>query len=84
MFLEEVSSTRSLVSSGRERQRETEGYLCAVLPRAGVNGRPDMRLEAVDSHALFYERKLVSLELRKPRQDGQAREAQTSASGTHA
>ncbi|NXM62220.1 TTLL5 polyglutamylase, partial [Illadopsis cleaveri] len=50
--------------------------------RAGLNGRPDMRLEAVDSHALFYERKLVSLELRKRRQCGKAGEAQTSASGT--
>uniref|UniRef100_A0A8C3QTT9 Tubulin--tyrosine ligase-like protein 5 n=1 Tax=Cyanoderma ruficeps TaxID=181631 RepID=A0A8C3QTT9_9PASS len=50
--------------------------------RAGLNGRPDMRLEAVDSHALIYERKLVSLELRNRRQCGKAREAQTSASGT--
>ncbi|NWS17870.1 TTLL5 polyglutamylase, partial [Pachyramphus minor] len=35
--------------------------------RAGPSGRLDMRMEAVDSHALFYERKLVSLELRKRR-----------------
>ncbi|NWZ76476.1 TTLL5 polyglutamylase, partial [Poecile atricapillus] len=46
--------------------------------RAGLNGR----LEAVDSHALFYERKLISLELRKCRRYGKARAAQTRASGT--
>ncbi|NXR75038.1 TTLL5 polyglutamylase, partial [Pycnonotus jocosus] len=50
--------------------------------RAGLNGRLDMRLETVDSHALFYERKLVSLELREPRRyHGKARAAQTRASG---
>ncbi|NXJ48859.1 TTLL5 polyglutamylase, partial [Spizaetus tyrannus] len=50
--------------------------------RAGLNGRLDMRLEAVDSHALFYERKLVSLELRKRRQcHGKARAARTRSSG---
>ncbi|NXD59188.1 TTLL5 polyglutamylase, partial [Corvus moneduloides] len=51
--------------------------------RAGLNGRPDMRMEAVDSHALFYERKLVSLELRKRRRcHGKARAAQKRSSGT--
>ncbi|KFV96533.1 Tubulin polyglutamylase TTLL5, partial [Fulmarus glacialis] len=51
--------------------------------RAGLNGRLDMRLEAVDSHALFYERKLVSLELRKRRRcHGKARAARTRSSGT--
>ncbi|NWY58103.1 TTLL5 polyglutamylase, partial [Chionis minor] len=51
--------------------------------RAGFNGRLDMRLEAVDSHALFYERKLVSLELRKRRRcHGKARAARTRSSGT--
>ncbi|KAJ7410224.1 tubulin tyrosine ligase like 5 [Willisornis vidua] len=46
--------------------------------RAGLNGRLDMRMEVVDSHALFYERKLVSLELRKRRRcHGKARAAQT-------
>ncbi|NWR10390.1 TTLL5 polyglutamylase, partial [Paradoxornis webbianus] len=51
--------------------------------RAGLNGRPDMRLEAVDSHALFYERKLVSLELRKHQEyHGNTTAAQTSVSGT--
>ncbi|NWR52980.1 TTLL5 polyglutamylase, partial [Regulus satrapa] len=51
--------------------------------RAGLNGRVDMRMEAVGSHALFYERKLVSLELRNHRRyRGKARAAQTRASGT--
>ncbi|KFO78238.1 Tubulin polyglutamylase TTLL5 [Cuculus canorus] len=51
--------------------------------RAGLNGRLDMRLEAVDSHAPFYERKLVSLELRKrQRCRGKARAARTKSSGT--
>ncbi|KFP36595.1 Tubulin polyglutamylase TTLL5, partial [Chlamydotis macqueenii] len=51
--------------------------------RAGLNGRLDMRLEAVGSHALFYERKLVSLELRKRRRcHGKSRAARTRSSGT--
>ncbi|NXN58117.1 TTLL5 polyglutamylase, partial [Rynchops niger] len=51
--------------------------------RAGFNGRLDMRLEAGDAHALFYERKLVSLELRKCRRcHGKARAARTRSSGT--
>ncbi|KFR00479.1 Tubulin polyglutamylase TTLL5, partial [Opisthocomus hoazin] len=51
--------------------------------RAGLNGRLDTRLEAVDSHALFYERKLVSLESRKCRRcHGKARAARTRSSGT--
>ncbi|KFV47188.1 Tubulin polyglutamylase TTLL5, partial [Gavia stellata] len=51
--------------------------------RAGLNGRLDIRLEAVDSHAVFYERKLVSLELRKRRRcHGKARAARTRSSGT--
>ncbi|NXU10716.1 TTLL5 polyglutamylase, partial [Pardalotus punctatus] len=51
--------------------------------RAGLNGRPDMRMETVDSHALFYERKLISLELRKRRQcHGKARASQRRSSGT--
>lgn len=55
-----------------------------MVPRAGLNGRLDMRLEAVDSHALFYERKLVSLELRKrQRCHGKARAARTRSSGMH-
>ncbi|KAM6070004.1 tubulin polyglutamylase TTLL5 isoform 2-T2 [Theristicus caerulescens] len=50
--------------------------------RAGLNGKLDMKLEAVDSHALFYERKLVSLELRKRRRcHGKARAARIRSSG---
>uniref|UniRef100_A0A8C0FCZ6 Tubulin--tyrosine ligase-like protein 5 n=1 Tax=Bubo bubo TaxID=30461 RepID=A0A8C0FCZ6_BUBBB len=46
--------------------------------------RLDMRLEAVDSHALFYERKLVSLELRKRRRcHRKSRAARTRSSGMH-
>ncbi|KFO97131.1 Tubulin polyglutamylase TTLL5, partial [Calypte anna] len=51
--------------------------------RAGLNGRLDMRLETVGSHALFYERKLVSLELRERRHShGKARATRTRSSGT--
>ncbi|XP_071602050.1 tubulin polyglutamylase TTLL5 isoform X4 [Heliangelus exortis] len=51
--------------------------------RAGLNGRLDMRLETVGSHALFYERKLVSLELRERRRcHGKARATRTRSSGT--
>ncbi|NXU78050.1 TTLL5 polyglutamylase, partial [Oreotrochilus melanogaster] len=51
--------------------------------RAGLNGRLDMRLETVGSHALFYERKLVSLELRERRRcHGKAKATRTRSSGT--
>ncbi|XP_065542139.1 tubulin polyglutamylase TTLL5 isoform X2 [Lathamus discolor] len=51
--------------------------------RAGLNEKLDMRLEAIDSHALFYERKLVSLELRKrQRCSGKSKAAQTGSPGT--
>ncbi|NXJ88241.1 TTLL5 polyglutamylase, partial [Corythaixoides concolor] len=51
--------------------------------RAGFNGKLDMGLEAEDCHALFYERKLVSLEVRKRRRcHGKARAARTRSSGT--
>uniref|UniRef100_A0A8B9RUY3 Tubulin--tyrosine ligase-like protein 5 n=1 Tax=Accipiter nisus TaxID=211598 RepID=A0A8B9RUY3_9AVES len=50
------------------------------MKRDFITGRS--RLEAVDSHALFYERKLVSLELRKRRRcHGKARAARTRSSG---
>ncbi|XP_014745556.1 PREDICTED: tubulin polyglutamylase TTLL5 isoform X3 [Sturnus vulgaris] len=58
-------------------------YMLATRLFKGLNGRSDMMMEAVDSHALFYERKLVSLELRNRRRyRGKARAAQTRASGT--
>ncbi|NXC17911.1 TTLL5 polyglutamylase, partial [Corythaeola cristata] len=51
--------------------------------RAGFHGKLDMGLEAEGSHALFYERKLVSLEVRKRRRcHGKARAARTRSSGT--
>ncbi|XP_030904596.1 tubulin polyglutamylase TTLL5 isoform X2 [Melopsittacus undulatus] len=51
--------------------------------RAGLNEKLDMRLEAIDSHALFYERKLVSLEVRKrQRCNGKSKAAQTGPPGT--
>ncbi|NXT11686.1 TTLL5 polyglutamylase, partial [Prunella fulvescens] len=51
--------------------------------RAGLHGRLDMRMEAVGSHALFYERKLLSLELRKRRRyHGKLGPVQTRASCT--
>ncbi|NXJ74594.1 TTLL5 polyglutamylase, partial [Trogon melanurus] len=50
--------------------------------RAGLSEKLDMKTEAVDSHAPFYERKLVSLELRKRRRcHGKARAARTRSSG---
>ncbi|NWR71244.1 TTLL5 polyglutamylase, partial [Centropus unirufus] len=50
--------------------------------RADLNGRLDLRLEALGSHAPFYERKLVSLELRRrQRCHGKARAARTKPSG---
>ncbi|NXM80397.1 TTLL5 polyglutamylase, partial [Oenanthe oenanthe] len=66
--------------------KTTMNYMLATRlfkDRAGVNGRPDTMMEAVDSHALFYERKLVSLELRNRRRyHGKARAAQTRTSDT--
>ncbi|KFV76912.1 Tubulin polyglutamylase TTLL5 [Dryobates pubescens] len=51
--------------------------------RAGLSARLDMRLEAVDSHILFYERKLLSLELRKRRRcHDKARAARARSTGT--
>ncbi|NWR56094.1 TTLL5 polyglutamylase, partial [Bucorvus abyssinicus] len=56
---------------------------CLFPDRAALSGRLDMRLEAVSSHAPFYERKLVSLESRKHRRrHGKARAARTRSSGT--
>ncbi|NXL23352.1 TTLL5 polyglutamylase, partial [Setophaga kirtlandii] len=51
--------------------------------RAGLHGRLDRRMEVVGSHALFYERKLVSLELRKRRRyRGKVGATQARALGT--
>ncbi|XP_071665554.1 tubulin polyglutamylase TTLL5 isoform X5 [Patagioenas fasciata] len=66
--------------------RTSMNYMLATRlfqDRAGLNERLEMRPEAVDSHVLFYERKLVSLELRKRRRcHGKARAARTRSSGT--
>ncbi|XP_062433499.1 tubulin polyglutamylase TTLL5 isoform X2 [Rhea pennata] len=66
--------------------KTTMNYMLATRlfqDRAVLNGRLGMKLEAVDSNALFYERKLVSLELRKRRRrHGKARAARTRSSGT--
>ncbi|XP_025912953.1 tubulin polyglutamylase TTLL5 isoform X4 [Apteryx rowi] len=65
--------------------KTTMNYMLAThlfQDRTVLNGRLDMKLEAVDSNALFYERKLVSLELRKHRRcHGKARAARTRSSG---
>ncbi|NWQ79984.1 TTLL5 polyglutamylase, partial [Columbina picui] len=65
--------------------RTSMNYMLAThlfQDRAGLNERLEMRPEAVDSHVLFYERKLVSLELRKRRRcHGKARAARTRSSG---
>ncbi|NXW82342.1 TTLL5 polyglutamylase, partial [Alopecoenas beccarii] len=66
--------------------RTSMNYMLATRlfqDRAGLNERLAMRPEAVDSHVLFYERKLVSLELRKRRRcHGKTRAARTRSSGT--
>ncbi|NWX02854.1 TTLL5 polyglutamylase, partial [Caloenas nicobarica] len=66
--------------------RTSMNYMLATRlfqDRAGLNERLEMRPEAVDSHVLFYERKLVSLELRKRRRcHGKARAARIRSSGT--
>ncbi|NWS31291.1 TTLL5 polyglutamylase, partial [Polioptila caerulea] len=77
--------TWDLYGSFLEHKTSMNYMLAAHLfkDRAGLSGRLDVRMEAVGSHALFYERKLVSLELRKHRRyHGKARAAQTRASGT--
>ncbi|NWU96593.1 TTLL5 polyglutamylase, partial [Upupa epops] len=56
---------------------------CLFQDRVDLSRRPDVRLEAADSHALCYERKLLSLELRKCRRcHGKARAARPRTSGT--
>ncbi|XP_066178117.1 tubulin polyglutamylase TTLL5 [Sylvia atricapilla] len=79
-FLEHKTSMNYMLATRLFKDRgKMKREFITGKSRAGLNGRPDVRLEAVDSHALFYERKLISLELRN-RQQGTAE--QTSASGT--
>lgn len=59
-----------------------------MLPRAGLNWGVDLGLEAVDSnaelHAALYERKLLSLEVRKRRRrHGKMRAARARPPGTY-
>ncbi|KAM6273375.1 tubulin polyglutamylase TTLL5 isoform 2-T2 [Porphyrio hochstetteri] len=83
-FLEHKTSMNYMLATRlfQDRGKMKRDFI-AGRSRAGLNGRLDARLEAVDSHALFYERKLVSLELRKRRRcHGKARAARTRSSGT--
>ncbi|XP_025907602.1 tubulin polyglutamylase TTLL5 isoform X1 [Nothoprocta perdicaria] len=77
-------STWDLYGSFLEH-KTTMNYMLATRlfqDRAVLNGKLDMKLEAVDSNALLYERKLISLELRKRRRcHGKARRARTRLSG---
>ncbi|PKU45641.1 tubulin polyglutamylase ttll5 [Limosa lapponica baueri] len=83
-FLEHKTSMNYMLATHLFQDRDKmKGDFITGRSRAGFNGRLDTRLEAVDSHALFYERKLVSLELRKrQRCHGKARAARTRSSGT--
>ncbi|XP_031969367.1 tubulin polyglutamylase TTLL5 isoform X4 [Corvus moneduloides] len=83
-FLEHKTSMNYMLATRLFKDRgKMKREFITGRSRAGLNGRPDMRMEAVDSHALFYERKLVSLELRKRRRcHGKARAAQKRSSGT--
>ncbi|XP_059675364.1 tubulin polyglutamylase TTLL5 [Gavia stellata] len=83
-FLEHKTSMNHMLATRlfQDRGKMTRDFITGKS-RAGLNGRLDIRLEAVDSHAVFYERKLVSLELRKRRRcHGKARAARTRSSGT--
>ncbi|XP_010281534.1 PREDICTED: tubulin polyglutamylase TTLL5, partial [Phaethon lepturus] len=83
-FLEHKTSMNYMLATRlfQDRGKMKRDFI-AGRSRAGLNGRLDTRLEAVDSHALFYERKLLSLELRKRRQShGKARAARTRSSET--
>ncbi|KAM6131250.1 tubulin polyglutamylase TTLL5 [Pterocles gutturalis] len=83
-FLEHNTSMNYMLATRlfQDRSKMKRDFITG-RSRAGLHGRLDMRLEAVYSHALFYERKLVSLELRKRQQcDGKARAARTRSSGT--
>ncbi|CAN8215413.1 unnamed protein product [Coccothraustes coccothraustes] len=83
-FLEHKTSMNYMLATRLFKDRsKTKRELIPGRSRAGFHGRLDRRIEAVGSHALFYERKLVSLELRKRRRyHGKVGEAQTRASGT--
>ncbi|XP_051662701.1 tubulin polyglutamylase TTLL5 isoform X5 [Manacus candei] len=82
-FLEHKTSMNYMLATRlfKDRGKMKRDFITG-RSRAGLNGRLDMRMETVGSHALFYERKLVSLELRKRRRcHGKARAAQMRSSG---
>ncbi|XP_021256982.1 tubulin polyglutamylase TTLL5 isoform X3 [Numida meleagris] len=83
-FLEYKTSMNYMLATRLFQDRDKmKGDFITGRSREDLNGRLDMKLEAVDSHSLFYERKLVSLELRKRRRyRTKARAAQTRSSGT--
>uniref|UniRef100_A0A8C8R5C2 Tubulin--tyrosine ligase-like protein 5 n=1 Tax=Pelusios castaneus TaxID=367368 RepID=A0A8C8R5C2_9SAUR len=71
----------------QDRDKGFETTVCIVLPRAALNGGVDLGLEAVDSNAelraVLYERKLLSLEVRKRRRfHGKMRTARARPAGT--
>ncbi|XP_010193027.1 PREDICTED: tubulin polyglutamylase TTLL5-like, partial [Mesitornis unicolor] len=83
-FLEHKTSMNYMLATRlfQDRSKMKREFI-AGRSRADLNKRLDTRLEAVDSHALFYERKLVSLELRKRRRcHRKARAARKRSSGT--
>ncbi|XP_068802709.1 tubulin polyglutamylase TTLL5 isoform X2 [Struthio camelus] len=83
-FLEHKTTMNYMLATRLFQDRgKMKRDLVTGRPRASLCGRLDMKLEAADSNALFYERKLVSLELRKRRRcHRKARVAQTRSSGT--
>lgn len=83
-FLEHKTSMNYMLATRLFKDRgKMKREFTAGRSRAGLNGRPDMRMETVDSHALFYERKLISLELRRRRRcHGKARAVHRRSSGT--
>ncbi|XP_042669124.1 tubulin polyglutamylase TTLL5 isoform X2 [Centrocercus urophasianus] len=83
-FLEYKTSMNYMLATRLFQDRDKmKGGFFTGRSREDLNGRLDTNLEAVDSHSLFYERKLVSLELRKHRRcRTKARAAQTRLSGT--
>ncbi|XP_035183541.1 tubulin polyglutamylase TTLL5 isoform X2 [Oxyura jamaicensis] len=78
-FLEYKTSMNYMLATRLFQDRDKmKGDFATGRSRDGLNGR----LEAVNSHAPFYERKLVPLELRKRRRcHGRARAARTRSAG---
>ncbi|XP_054131808.1 tubulin polyglutamylase TTLL5 isoform X1 [Melozone crissalis] len=83
-FLEHKTSMNYMLATRLFKDRsKTKREFLTGRSRAGLHGRLDRRMEIVGSHALFYERKLVSLELRKRRRyRGKVGAAQARALGT--